>query len=132
MVYGAAHRKNRSWNLGIRYRKKNFLAEGLTLSANASHTWQKSTTVDTAMVIYFWNGHHRPTDYAELNSYPVIRYYNRPNTSAKIKSGLPFGSARFELNFNYLLNATVDRMNQETSDETKGDGGSTDYLTRHF
>lgn len=53
VVYGAAHRKNRSWNLGIRYRKKNFLAEGLTLSANASHTWQKSTTVDTAMVIYF-------------------------------------------------------------------------------
>ena len=32
VVYGAAHRKNRSWNLGIRYRKKNFLAEGLTLS----------------------------------------------------------------------------------------------------
>lgn len=131
VVYGAAHRKNRSWNLGIRYRKKNFLAEGLTLSANASHTWQKSTTVDTAMVIYFWNGHHRPADYAELNSYPVIRYYNRPNTSARVN--LDYRLAQHSsLNFNYLLNATVDRMNQETSDETKGDGGSTDYLTRHF
>ena len=83
------------------------------------------------MVIYFWNGHHRPADYAELNSYPVIRYYNRPNTSARVN--LDYRLAQHSsLNFNYLLNATVDRMNQETSDETKGDGGSTDYLTRHF
>lgn len=70
----------------------------------------------------FWNGHHRPADYAELNSYPVIRYYNRPNTSARVN--LDYRLAQHSsLNFNYLLNATVDRMNQETSDETKGDGG---------
>ena len=59
------------------------------------------------------------------------RYYNRPNTSARVN--LDYRLAQHSsLNFNYLLNATVDRMNQETSDETKGDGGSPDYLTRHF
>lgn len=131
VVYGAAHRKNRSWNLGMRYRKKDFLTEGLTLSANASHTWQQSETVDTAMVIYFWNGHHRPADYAELNSYPVIRHYKRPNTSARVN--LDYRLDRHSsFNLNYLLNATADQMKQETIDETQGEGGATDYLTRHF
>lgn len=131
VVYGAARRKSRSWNLGFRYRKKDFLTEGLTLSANASHTWQKSTTIDTAMVLYFWNGYHRPSDYAEINSYPVTRHYHRPSISARVNVDYRL-SPSSSFNLNYLLNATSDRMTQETTDETRGTGGATDYLTRHF
>lgn len=131
VVYGAARRESRSWNLGFRYRKRDFLTEGLTVSVNASHTWQKSTTIDTTMVLYFWNGYHRLTDYAEINSYPVIRHYNRPSTLARMNVNYRLSASSF-FNLNYLLNATSDCMTQETNDETRGTGGATDHLTRHF
>ncbi len=131
VVYGAAKRKSRSWNLGIRYKKKDFLTEGLTLSANASHTWQSSSTIDTAKVLYYWNGYHRPTDFAEISNYPVIRHYDRPNTSARLNLFYKLSDIH-SFNLNYLLNSVSDKMTQETTDDTQGKGGAKDYLTRHF
>lgn len=132
VVYGAARRESRTWNLGLKYKKSDFMTKGLVLSANASHTWQQSTTIDTTSVLYYWNGYHRPTEgIAEINSYPVVRRYHRPGTSARVN--LDYKLTGFSsLNFNYLLNATSDRMTQESADDTKGTGGATDYLTRQY
>lgn len=132
VVYGAAKRESRSWNIGFRYKKSDFLTKGLVFSVNSSHTWQKSSTIDTACVLYYWNGYHRPTDgIAEISSYPVLRHYYRPNSS--IRANLDYKLSEVSsFNLNYLLNATSDRMNQITSDKTKGEGGATDQLVRQF
>lgn len=131
VVYGAAYRKSHAYSLRARYKKRDLLIDGLTLSADLSHTIQKSSTVDTVMAIYFWNGYRRSSDFAEINSYPLVRNYYRPYTTARLNIDYKL-SPHSDLNLNYLLTANTDNMEQFTSDETKAKGKATDYLTRNF
>ncbi len=132
IVYGAATRHSLSTSFGLRYKKDNLFVEGLSLNANVSHTEQLSTIVDTAQVLYYWNGYHRPSSgAAEMSSYPVIRKIDQPMTNVRANLDYKLG-AFSNLNLNYLLTATSSEMTQETSDATQGSGTAKDLIRRHF
>ena len=57
-VYGEASRHVDAWNLSARYRKADFLTDGLLVNASLSHTWDHSLTVDSAFRKYDWNGNY--------------------------------------------------------------------------
>ena len=132
VVYGAATRSSLSKSFGMRYKKDKIFVDGLSFNANISHTIQNSTITDTAQVIYYWNGYSRPSSgSAELSSYPVIRYLDQPRTNARANLDYKIGT-HSNLNVNYLMTHTSNKMDQETTTETEGDGRAKDILLRQF
>ena len=132
VVYGAATRSSLSKSFGMRYKIDRIFVDGLSFNANVSHTIQNSTITDTAQVIYYWNGYSRPSSgSAELSSYPVIRYLDQPRTNARANLDYKIGT-HSNLNVNYLMTHTSNKMDQETTTETEGDGTAKDILLRQF
>ena len=105
-VYGMAERQGHAWSLSARYQKRNFLTEGLRLSASLSHTWDYSLTVDTAYRKYDWNGNYILSSRNEINGRSrSMRHYDRPLTVARANLDYTLAPGH-SLNLNYLLSRT--------------------------
>ena len=127
-VYGMAERQTRSTAIGVRYRKDNIFAEGLSLSASLSHTWDHSQTVDTAARKYYWNGTYIPSSRNEINGrFHTWRHYLRPLTIGRFNADYALDD-NHSFNLNYALNRTG---NKQRDDVDKAFEPSNDVLFKH-
>ena len=110
-VIGMAERHTQSLNVAARYEKADFLAEGLRLRTDVSHTWDHSRTIDTTYRRYYWDGTFIDGSYSEIRSRgKMLRHYRRPLTV--VRSNLSYRVADgHEVALNYLLNRTGNRQN---------------------
>ena len=110
-VIGMAERHTQSLNVAARYEKADFLAEGLRLRTDVSHTWDHSRTIDTTYRRYYWDGTYIEGSYSEIRSRgKMLRHYRRPLTV--VRSNLAYRVAvGHEVALNYLLNRTGNRQN---------------------
>ena len=82
VVYGHVNRNGKYYMPSIRYRKDNFLTEGMTASAYVSYGIDKYSVVDTSSRTYWWDGTVRSSsnNYGEIGaSIPqsLTNYENR-------------------------------------------------------
>ena len=131
VVYGKATRESLAININARYQKRDFLLKNLLFNGQVSYTWNTSSIIDTAKVMYYWNGYHKPSSDAELNTDPMIRNINNPSTSVRSNFDYKFND-QHSVNFNYLFNSTENRVTKEMSFEDKEETTSNDMLNRHF
>ncbi|MBO4537073.1 MAG: TonB-dependent receptor [Bacteroidales bacterium] len=110
-VIGMAERHTQSLNVAARYEKADFLAEGLRLRTDVSHTWDHSRTIDTTYRRYYWDGTYIEGSYSEIRSRgKMLRHYRRPLTV--VRSNLAYRVAvGHEVALNYLFNRTGNRQN---------------------
>ena len=128
-VYGMAERQSHAWNLSARYRKKDFLTEGLQLNASLSHTWDYSLTVDTAFRKYDWNGDYIESSRNEITGRArSLRHYNRPTTIVRTNFDYTL-NPHHALNLNYLLTRTGNDRYDEIDTEFEA---SDDLLAKHI
>ena len=128
-VIGMANREVDSWNVSGRYRKKDFLVQGLELSASVSHTWDHSLTVDTAYRKYDWDGHYIESSRNEITGRArSMRHYKWPMTLTRANLGYQLDDIH-SFHFNYLMNRTGnDRYDDVDTDFEPSD----DVLTKHI
>ena len=132
VVYGGALRLSNALGASFRYRKVGLFTEGLTISANASYTLLNSTLVDTTTMLFYWNGFGRELAQAEINSYPIMRYFDRTLATARVNADYKIGEWS-AINFNYLLQSTSSEMSQRSDvDSTYNGEGATDILLRQY
>ena len=62
VVYGDRHTRRNSAVITLKYLKKNFLTEGLTLSLDAAHSYLKRQAIDTVGIMHGWAGPIRYPD----------------------------------------------------------------------
>ena len=112
-VIGMAERNTRSLNVSARYAKKDFLADGLDLSAIVSQTWDHVQTIDTTYRRYYWDGTYIDGSYSEIRHRgKSLRNYHRPMTV--VRGNLDYRIAdNYILALNYLLNRTGNRQDDE-------------------
>ncbi len=129
IVYGTPRRKSHAWSFGAIYAQDNFLTHGMSVNLSASHTWDRSVTVDTVFRKYDWNGNWIPTQRNEITGGSrSIRHYIRPLTLAR--ANIDYSIAEIHtLNFNYSLNRTGNRRYDDV--DTDYDP-SKDVLTKHI
>ena len=128
-VYGEARRLVDAWNLSARYRKRDFLFQGLQLNASLSHTWDHSLTVDSAFRKYNWDGEYIETTRNEITGNDrSLRHYKRPLTIVRTNFDYLL-APHHSVNLNYLLNRTG---NQRTDDLDTDFEPSKDVLTKHI
>ena len=109
-VYGQAARESRAWSLSARYAKR---WNRFSTHLSASHTWDRSRTIDTAYRIYSWDGTYTPSSRNEINGRArSIRVYDRPLTTVRANLGYDLAA-----NHNLSLNATYTRMGNGRHDE---------------
>ena len=144
-VVGMAERSSEAWGIGASYRKQRLLTDGLSLSAQLSHTWDHSITTDTASRQYDWNGDYIYSARNELNGRShALRHYRRPLTIARVDldydltalcskgnqnpSGAA-GGASHSLNLSYAMNRTG---NDRWDDVDKSFERANDVLAKHI
>ena len=128
-VVGMADRSTRAWGVGISYQKRRLLTDGLSLSAQLSHTWDHSLTTDTAYRQYDWNGDYIYSARNELTGRTrTMRHYRRPLTIARADVGYQLAEGH-QLNFDYALNRTG---NDRWDDVDKTFEASNDVLSKHI
>ncbi len=128
-VYGMAERRSDAWNVSARYRKSDFLLEGLQLNALLSHTWDHSLTVDTAYRKYDWNGNYILSSRNEITGRGrSMRHYKRPLTIARANFDYAWNE-HHSLNLNYQLSRTG---NDRYDDVDKDFEASNDVLSKHI
>ena len=128
-VVGMADRSSRAWGVGVSYQKRRLLADGLSLSAQLSHTWDHSLTTDTAYRQYDWNGDYIYSARNELTGRArTMRHYRRPLTVARADVGYQLAEGH-QLSFDYALNRTG---NDRWDDVDMSFEGSDDVLTKHI
>ena len=100
-VYGQAERLSRSWGVSLRYLKG---WGRLHTRFQASHTWDRSETVDSVYRKYSWDGTWMPSTGNEINNKArSVRLYRRPLTV--VSAGLDYDlAAGHNLAFHYMLN----------------------------
>lgn len=130
-VYGEAERDNKSFNLALQYRKKDFLLDKLTADISASYTWDKTILTDTAYRQYRWDGSFINSDRNEIaGRSKSIRHTKRPLTM--VRSNFDYQlSETHSFNINYLLN----RTGNDRYDELDLDPDfkpSNDIFTKHI
>lgn len=105
VVYGMAERHTDTWNVEMRYRKRNFFTEGLTVNINASYTHDNSCTIDTAYRKYSWDGTWIPTSRNEISgNAKMMRHYERPLTM--VRANFDYALADWHsLNLNFQMTA---------------------------
>lgn len=127
-VYGMAERTARSLGLSARYLKEDFIAEGLSVSMYASHTWDHSQTVDTTFRKYYWDGSYIEGSRSEITGRgKTWRHYRRPLTVGRVNFDYVINDSH-SLNLNYMLNRTG---NEQTDDVDAGFEPSDDALFKH-
>ena len=128
-VYGEASRHVDAWNLSARYRKADFLTDGLLVNASLSHTWDHSLTVDSAFRKYDWNGNYIVSSRNEITGNDrSLRHYKRPLTIVRTNFDYAL-NAHHHFNLNYLLNRTGNRRYDDIDTEFEP---SNDVLTKHI
>lgn len=128
-VYGMAERNSDAWNVSVRYNKRNFLTEGMTLKATLSHTWDHSITVDTAYRKYYWDGGYIVSQRNEIRGgEPSIRHYKRPLTIARANLDYQLNE-HHGFNLNYNLSRTG---NDRYDDLDRTFEPSDDAVTKHI
>ncbi len=125
-VYGKVHRDSHAVGIGVRYSK---IFDRVSTRLNVNHTWDSMNTVDTAMVIYDWNGNFKPASGNEINRrVPSIRVYKRPLTL--INAGADWTVRHGHIiSFNYSLNRTG---NSRSDDVDMTFEPTSDVLTKHI
>ncbi len=105
-VYGMAERNGSAYNVSAQYRKKDFLLKGLQMHSMLSHTWDYSLTVDTAYLVYDWNGDYIESSRNEITGRErSLRHYKRPTTMFRSNWDYRF-NPQHAVNLNYLVNRT--------------------------
>lgn len=100
-VYGEARREARAWDIGLRYAKK---WGRVNTRLQASHTADRSETVDVAERKYSWDGTWMPSSGNEMtNGAPTHRVYRRPLTIVNTGADVDLGRGH-NLALNYMLN----------------------------
>ena len=128
-VYGEARRLLDAWNLSARYKKANFLTDGLLFNASLSHTWDHSLTVDSAFRKYDWNGNYIVSSRNEITGNDrSLRHYKRPLTIVRTNFDYAL-NAHHSFNLNYLLNRTGNRRYDDIDTDFEP---SNDVLTKHI
>lgn len=128
-VYGEAERENKSFNLALQYRKKDFLLDKLTADISASYTWDKTILTDTAYRQYSWDGSFINSDRNEIAGRgKSIRHTKRPLTM--VRSNFDYQlSETHSFNINYLLNRTGNDRYDDLDTEFIP---ANDILTKHI
>lgn len=112
-VYGDAHRNAHSWNVQTRWRKRNFLTEGLSANILLSHTFDYSTTVDTALRKYTWEGTWKPSSRNEMTGrMRMMRHYERPLTVVHTNMKYDL-NPQHSISLNYMLTRNGNRRTDE-------------------
>lgn len=112
-VYGEARRKAHAWGIGMRYAKR---FGNLSTRLNVNHTWDHSTTIDTAFRKYNWDGSWIPASGNEMtNRSRMMRVYKRPFTS--VNAGVsydinPYHNIAFDYNLNRRGNDRSDKFDK--------------------
>ncbi len=128
-VYGIAERQADAWNVSARYRKSNFLLDGLRLNALLSHTWDHSLTVDTAYRKYDWNGNYISSSRNEITGRGrSMRHYKRPLTIVRANMDYAWNE-HHSLNLNYQLSRTG---NDRYDDVDTDFEAANDVLSKHI
>ncbi|OHT44333.1 TonB-dependent receptor [Flavobacterium tructae] len=108
IVFGKVHSSGDFILPSIKYRKDNFLTNGLSANLYASYAIDKSTNTDTSINKYDWNGEVIDThpNFGEQGSFQIFKYENK------------FAIAR--ANFSYKLNDNnVFSFNYNLSNSTR-------------
>lgn len=128
-VYGLAERKIQSAEISARYRKKDFLTEGLVFNASLTHSWDHSKTIDTTYRKYFWNGTYIDGARNEITGRAKsFRHYKRPMTV--LRTNFDYRPAEnHSLNINYMLNRAGNEQYDEVDDTYEP---SNDNVTKHI
>lgn len=129
IVYGTPRRKGHAFGLGAVYALNNLLVHGLNINLSASHTWDRSVTVDTVFRKYDWNGNWIPTQRNEITGGDrTMRHYIRPLTLARANIDYTFADIH-TLNLNYSLNSIGNHRYDDIDPEYDP---SKDVLTKHI
>jgi hypothetical protein len=97
-VYGQVNNRERFLMPALKYKKQNFLVNGLTFNATASYSLNRSNVADTSSYLYGWGGKGRPEPISgEINDIKTIYHY-------KNESGIARANLAYELNSNNSLN----------------------------
>lgn len=131
IVYGAAERKMDAWNVQARYRKRNFLTEGLSVNLLLSHTWDNTLVIDTACRRYDWNGNYVVTDRNETTGRsPMMRRIRRPLLVGR--ANLDYKIAEnHSINFNYMLTSSGNNRTDDLMLDADF-SPSNDRMTKHI
>jgi len=128
IVYGDVTRKGHGMNASLRYRKNDFLAEGLNVNLFASRSGDYATITDTAMYKYEWDGSRAVSSRAEMGGSRSLVHISRPRTYAR-------GNATYALDerHSFNVNYTADLIKNSTYDEMIEDGDDVpSYLDKHM
>lgn len=125
-VYGEAERHSHAWNIGVRYAKR---WEKLNLTANVTHTWDHSATVDTAFRKYSWDGTWIPSNRNEINGRGrQLRVYRRPLTIVNAGASYAINPDN-TLSLNYSLNRRGNKQHDDADDSYEP---SSDVVAKHI
>ena len=128
-VVGMAERSTEAWGVGANYRKQRLLLDGLSLSAQLSHTWDHSITTDTASRQYDWNGDYIYSARNELNGRShTLRHYRRPLTIVRADLNYDL-STTHKINLSYSMNRTG---NDRWDEVDKSFEPANDVLAKHI
>ncbi|WP_316826323.1 TonB-dependent receptor [Pedobacter miscanthi] len=100
-VYGALNNREQFLMPSVKYKKQNFLVNGLTANLMASYSINRSKVADTSSYLYSWSGKGRyePIQ-GELNDIKSIYHYK--NTTGIARANFAYGlDANNSLNLNY-------------------------------
>ena len=128
-VIGMAERESKSWSVGARYQKREFLLKQLSANLSLSHTWDHSITTDTARRQYDWNGDYIKSSRNEINGRAFSqRHIKRPLTLVKTDFRYTFNEHHL-LNLSYALNRTG---NNRWDDVEQDFQPANDVLAKHI
>lgn len=103
IVYGKAERKNESFKLSARYKKRNFLFKKLSANIFLSHTRNSKKVIDTVYRKYNWLGTYINSSRSEISGRgKSIRNIKRPLTIVRSNFNYPINN-NHSLNLNYML-----------------------------
>jgi outer membrane receptor protein involved in Fe transport len=111
VVYGDRHTRRNSAVITLKYLKKNFLTEGLTLSLDAAHSYLKRQAIDTVGIMHDWAGPIRYPDGsfvkyssgAEVGSAKTLAINRDDTNTARLNLDYAVNDNN-RIYFNYLLN----------------------------
>lgn len=128
-VYGLAQRNSEAAGVSARYRKSNFIAEGLTFNTSVSYTWDHSQTIDTTYRKYYWDGTYIEGSRNEVTGRQRSwRHYKRPLLVARGNFDYEIAQ-NHSVNLNYLMNRSGNRQYDQV-DETYEP--SDDIVAKHI
>lgn len=116
VVYGAATRHGDAWNTSVRYRKNNFMVQGLDVNAFLSRSVDNYVVVDTAGYQYAWDGSRVKTNQAEIGYGRSLNRVIRPKTFGRVNASYAL-TDQHSINVNYTFDHVKNKMYNELVEE---------------